>query len=329
MLRGMKRLNRYENRILKIAKLGGKLIRLKQYGFSTKTEEGFRFPIYVLEIGKPKALKKNLAGVIAGVHGLETIGIRVLLDFLDDIFARKTSVLYQEIKNGEVGIVCIPILNPGGVALKRRSNPKGVDLMRNSGVEAVKAPFFFGGHKYSNIFPYYRGKVLQTESRVLDRFFHEYFLKAENEMIPVVDIHSGFGVVDHVWWPYASTHEPCVDETLFQKIAFHFTNSLNHFLYRFGPQSETYTTHGDLWDRLYDRFQKITHETRTVQKSRFLPLTLEIGTWSDINIDPLKLFRKRGIFNPARESKQKSIVSHRKFLTDMMRLAKMNSSDLS
>ncbi|PKA00238.1 carboxypeptidase [Leptospira levettii] len=328
MLRGIKRLNRYENRILKIVKLGGKLVRLKQYGFSSKTEEGFRFPIYVLEIGKPKAIKSNVSGLIAGVHGLETIGIRVLLDFLDDLFARKNSVLYHEIKNGEVGIVCIPILNPGGVALKRRSNPKGVDLMRNSGVEAVKAPFFFGGHKYSNFFPYYRGKVLQTESRVLDRYFKEYFLRAENQFIPVVDIHSGFGTVDHVWWPYASTHEPCADEELFQQIGSNFANHLNHFLYRFGPQSETYTTHGDLWDRLYDQFQSNIKEIHSPISRHFLPLTLEIGTWSDINLDPLKIFRKRGIFNPSRELKQKSIISHRKFLSDVIRLAKMNPSDI-
>ncbi|EOQ88597.1 zinc carboxypeptidase [Leptospira yanagawae serovar Saopaulo str. Sao Paulo = ATCC 700523] len=328
MLRGMKRLNRYENRILRIVKLGGKLVRLKQYGFSSKTEEGFRFPIYVLEIGKPKAIKKNVSALVAGVHGLETIGIRVLLDFLDHLLTHKTSVLYNEIKNGELGIVCIPILNPGGVAMKRRSNPRGVDLMRNSGVEAVKAPFFFGGHKYSNFFPYYRGNVLQSESRVLDRFFYEYLLNAENEMIPVVDIHSGFGTIDHVWWPYASIHRPCADEPLFQKMANHFTNSLNHYLYRFGPQSETYTTHGDLWDRLYDLFLERANSKTNAQNSRFLPLTLEMGTWSDIKIDPWKIFRKRGIFNPARESKQKSIISHRKFLSDVMRLAKQKVDDL-
>lgn len=112
-------------------------------------------------------------------------------------------------------------------------------------------------------------------------------------------------------------------------MAHHFTSSLNHYLYRFGPQSETYTTHGDLWDRLYDLFQNSKHPNSTQPKSRFLPLTLEIGTWSDIKIDPWKIFRKRGIFNPARESKQKSIISHRKFLCDIMRLAKQNSSELS
>ncbi|TGL20513.1 DUF2817 domain-containing protein [Leptospira bourretii] len=327
MLRGMKRLNRYENRILKIVKLGGKLVRFKQFGFSTKTEVGFRFPIYVLEIGKESAIKRNVAGLVAGVHGLETIGIRVLLDFLDDLFARKTSELYREIKDGELGIVCIPILNPGGVAMKRRSNPNGVDLMRNSGVEAVKAPFFFGGHKISNVFPYYRGNILQAESRVLDRFYSEYFLPAKNTMIPVIDIHSGFGAVDHVWWPYAGTHDQCVDESLFQKIANHLTTRLNHILYRFGPQSETYTTHGDLWDRLYNEFQK-TKELSPTKDSRFLPLTLEIGTWSDIQLDPWKVFRKRGIFNPARESKKESIISHRKFLTDVLRLAKMKPEEL-
>ncbi|TGL40390.1 M14 family zinc carboxypeptidase [Leptospira perdikensis] len=327
MLRGMKRLNRYENRILKIVKLGGKLVRFRQYGFSTKTAEGFRFPIYVLEIGKEKAIKRNVAGLVAGVHGLETIGIRVLLDFLDDLFARKTSDLYKEIRDGELGIVCIPILNPGGVAMKRRSNPGGVDLMRNSGVEAVKAPFFFGGHKISNLFPYYRGNVLQSESKVLDRFYAEYLLPAENKMIPVIDIHSGFGAVDHVWWPYAGTHEQCADETLFQNIANYLTTKFNHILYRFGPQSETYTTHGDLWDRLYNEYQKIKPDT-DINGSRFLPLTLEIGTWSDIQLDPWKIFRKRGIFNPTRELKQESIISHRKFLTDVLRLAKIKPMDL-
>lgn len=328
MLRGMKRLNRYENRILKIVKLGGKLVRFKQFGFSTRTKEGFRFPIYVLEIGKEKAIKQNVAGLVAGVHGLETIGIRVLLDFLDDLFSRKNSELYREIKDGELGIVCIPILNPGGVAMKRRSNPGGVDLMRNSGVEAVKAPFFFGGHKLSNVFPYYRGNVLQAESKVLDRFYNKYLLPAENFMIPVIDIHSGFGAVDHVWWPYAGTHEQCIDERLFQKIANHLTTKFNHILYRFGPQSETYTTHGDLWDRLYNQYQKAKLKSNP-NGSRFLPLTLEIGTWADIQLDPWKVFRKRGIFNPARESKQELIISHRKFLTDVLRLAKSSILDLS
>jgi hypothetical protein len=327
MLRGLKRLNRYENRILKIAKLGGKLVRLRQFGFSTKTKEGFRFPIHVLEIGKEKAIKRNPSGLVAGVHGLETIGIRVLLDFLENVFKEKSSTFFNELKDGDFGIVCIPILNPGGVALKSRSNPRGVDLMRNSGIEAVKAPFFFGGHKISNHLPYYRGNILQSESRVLDRYAKEYFFTAENSIIPVVDIHSGFGATDHVWWPYANTHEKCADEDLFKKISKHLIDNKNHISYKFGPQSETYTTHGDLWDRLYNKYRKEKVDLNKNWKSRFLPLTLEIGTWSDIKQDPLKVFRKRGIFNPSKETKQESIITHREFLGDVLRIASTKLKD--
>ncbi|MCU0825046.1 MAG: carboxypeptidase, partial [Leptospira sp.] len=71
MLRGLRRLNRYEKRILDIAKIGGKLVRLSQLGFSRKTEEGFRFPIHCLEIGTSKAIAKHPVGIVAGVHGLE------------------------------------------------------------------------------------------------------------------------------------------------------------------------------------------------------------------------------------------------------------------
>ncbi len=75
MLKGIRRLNRYENRIFKIVKDGGKLVRLSQLGFSRKTKDNFRFPIYSLEIGKEKAIQKNPVGIVAGVHGLETIGV--------------------------------------------------------------------------------------------------------------------------------------------------------------------------------------------------------------------------------------------------------------
>lgn len=327
MLRGIKRLNRYENRILSIAKAGGNLVRLRQFGFSSKTKEGFRFPIYVVEIGKPKAIKKNPSGLVAGVHGLETIGIRVLLDFLDHIFKKTGAEILDEIKSGKLGIACIPILNPGGVALTTRSNPKGVDLMRNSGVDAEKAPFFFGGQRITKSLPYYRGNSLQPESKVLYRFLKEYFFPVKNSLLPIIDIHSGYGTIDHVWWPYARTHKECEDDFLFHKISNHLAQEKNHTSYKFGPQSETYTTHGDLWDMLYDQFLKKQETRKPKHNSRLLPLTLEIGTWADLKQNPLKLLKKRGIFNPARENKKKSIESHRKFLMDVLRISQTKQQD--
>lgn len=54
MLRGLKRLNRYDKKILRILKLGGKFTSFSQIGFSRKTSAGFRFPIHALKIGTEK-----------------------------------------------------------------------------------------------------------------------------------------------------------------------------------------------------------------------------------------------------------------------------------
>ncbi|HMV45692.1 MAG TPA: carboxypeptidase [Leptospiraceae bacterium] len=218
-----------------------------------------------------------------------------------------------------MGIVSIPIINPGGIAKSTRSNPNGVDLMRNSGVDAIKAPFFFGGHRISSNLPYFRGNYLESEGRAAYRFTKKYFFNNKTAIMPLIDIHSGFGSIDHVWWPFAFTTDACKDEKIYKKMAWHLKEKNLHSAYEYGPQSETYTTHGDLWDLLYLEYQnKIESENL---KSRFLPWTLEIGTWSDIPLEPSKLFRKRGIFNPAKENKQAVIRNYRNFLRDFIRLA--------
>lgn len=325
MLRGLRRLNRYEKRILDIAKLGGKLVKIQQLGFSRKTEGGFRFPIHCLEIGKAKALAKRPVGIVAGVHGLETVGIRILLDFLEYVLHPKSEGYVSEIEKGKLALVVIPIVNPGGVAQKTRSNPAGVDLMRNSGLDAEEAPFFFGGQSFSAKLPYYRGSTLEPESRALFRYLNQYFFSIDSQVLPVMDLHSGFGTIDHVWWPYARTKNPCVDTPVYEKISEYWKVQRKHTRYKFGPQSETYTTHGDLWDRFYDHFQsKKQKEKRT---SLFLPLTLEVGTWSDLKENPGKIFRKRGIFNPAKDNKFSTIVTYRDFLRDFVLLSQSNVKD--
>ena len=324
MLRGLRRLNRFEKRILEIARVDEKLVGIHQFGFSRKTESGFRFPIYGLTIGKPSALKKNPVGIVAGVHGLETIGIRILLDFL--FHCLENPDFFPEIQKGKIGIHALPMVNPGGVALRRRSNPAGVDLMRNSGVEAVHSLHFFGGHRFSNRLPYFRGQSLEPESRTLYRFVYESFFNVKDQLIPVVDVHSGFGSVDHVWWPYAGTKEPCRDDALFQAMGRFFKIQAGHSHLNFGPQSESYTTHGDLWDLFYDHYWKL-HESERKWKSRFLPLTLEVGTWSDLRENPTKVFNRKSIFNPDGQKKRDTIARYRKFLRDLFRTALTRESD--
>lgn len=319
-LRGLKRLNRYENRIYKIARLAGDLGHLKQIGYSRRSKNGFRFPVYSLLLGKRSALKKYPVGLVAGVHGLETVGVRVLLDFLESIFAEPGQVL-RDLKKGNVAIVCIPILNPGGVAMKRRSNPGGVDLMRNSGVDGESAMRFFGGQKLSQYLPYYRGKVIQPESRTLFGFVRDHLFSAKARLIPILDIHSGFGMRDSLWWPYAGKTNPCPDQNLYERTAQILCENEAGILPE--SQSEAYTIHGDLWDFLYNEYQG--HSTSTQKKQRFLPFTLEIGTWAEIKKEPARLLNRRALFNPPKESKAETITRYRRFLEKFVRLNELYS----
>ncbi|EMK00614.1 M14 family zinc carboxypeptidase [Leptospira sp. WS58.C1] len=326
MLRGIKRLNRYEKRLLRIAKLGGKLVKINQAGFSRRTEEGFRFPIYSLEIGTKEGLEKHPVGITAGVHGLETIGIQILIDFLEYIIHPRSTGFLPELKKGKLGLVVIPIVNPGGVAAKTRANPGGVDLMRNSGIDAEKPLPFFGGQKFSNKLPYFRGHGLEPESRTLSRTVFEKFFHVRDSILPVLDLHSGFGTVDNVWWPYAYTHKPCPDTFLYERIASHLKGHCGHINFAYGPQSASYTTHGDLWDKFYDHYQELYAE-QAGWSSKFLPLTLEVGTWSDIKEEPLKLFSKKGIFRPAEHNKSEVLTRYRGFLRDFVRLGLTKPKD--
>ena len=317
--RGLKRLNRFEKRIFQLTETNPNLVRLVQAGFSHRTHSNYRFPIYALEIGTASALKKNPVGLVAGVHGLEVIAIQVLLDFLEYVVDPESPGFMKELQKGKVGLVALPILNPGGLVLRRRSNPAGVDLMRNSGTDAEKAVFFFGGHKFSRLLPYYRGRTLQPESRVLFRFIENYFSRVKNRVLPVLDIHSGFGAIDRVWWPYAGKTEPCPDDMLFRRVAEHLKHARGHDQYDFTPQNESYMMHGDLWDRIYDEFH--SPHVRPHAKTRLLPMTLEIGTWSGIKENPRRLLNKKKIFNPTPEKKKQAKSAHREFLRDFLLLA--------
>lgn len=316
--RGLKRLNRFEKRIFELTVANPELVRLVQAGFSHRTDANYRFPIYGLEIGTPAAVKKNPVGLVGGVHGLEVIAVQILLDFLETVADPKSPDYLTELKKGKVGLVVLPILNPGGLVMRRRSNPAGVDLMRNSGVDGEKAIPFFGGQKFSRRLPYFRGRTLQPESRVLFRFIGDYFFNAKNRILPVLDIHSGFGAIDRVWWPYAGKAEACPDDPLFRKITEHLKNNRGHKRYEFTPQNESYMMHGDLWDRLYDDFYAAQKKS---SKSRFLPMTLEIGTWGAIRENPKRLLNKKKIFNPTRERKKQVTRAHRDFLRDFVLLA--------
>jgi hypothetical protein len=111
-----------------------------------------------------------------------------------------------------------------------------------------------------------------------------------------VDLHSGFGFVDRVWFPYARTREPLPDLASIEALARLLDDTLPNHPYRVEQTAQAYTIRGDLWDYLYDR-------RRALGGGTLLPLTLEMGSWAWVRKNPMQGLSSVGRFNP--------IVPHR------------------
>ncbi|MCB1199145.1 MAG: DUF2817 domain-containing protein [Leptospiraceae bacterium] len=324
MIKPLLRLQKYEHKIFSLLKKAGKLGELRQLGFSRKDKHGFKFPIYQLTFGKKSAVKNRSILLVAGVHGLETVAVNILLDYLNQ--ALRDGPVLSALKSGKLAIVAIPILNPGGLARQSRSNPGGVDLMRNSGVEGENALFFFGGQKLSGRLPYYQGKKLEPESILLFRALRDLYDAERKTPLIALDVHSGYGNKNYIWWPYAKTRTPSPDDMLFRRITGYMEKTKLHNAYHYGPQSEMYTTHGDLWDLFYDHFLKFRELKKRAPP--FLPFTLEIGTWTHFKKNPTRILKKREIFNPPRNLKKQFVTGHREFLHDFSLLGIRNVNEI-
>lgn len=92
-------------------------------------------PVYKISFGT-RDKSAPLLVIVGGVHGLERIGTQVAkaLMFSFNELAKWDQNLKAMLAS--MRVVFIPLLNPWGMALNKRSNSFGVDLMRNSPVEA-------------------------------------------------------------------------------------------------------------------------------------------------------------------------------------------------
>lgn len=281
-------------------------------------------PIWSIVVG-PDDPDLPTYGLFAGVHGLERIGTHVALAFLESLFARMRwdtplAALFEKCR-----LVSIPLLNPGGMLLGRRSNPSGVDLMRNAPVEADgKVPFLLGGQRISPRLPWYRGAVdepMQPEAQAFVDF-------VERELTPsraalALDVHSGFGRIDRLWFPYARTRQmfPGIDHV--RRFKSLLDRSYPHHVYWIEQQSDSYTTHGDLWDYVYDRWRIQAGEE--AHRSRFfIPWTLEMGSWAWVRKSPAQLFSSLGIFNPMKPHRYERILRRHMFLLEFFLRAVRN-----
>ncbi|MBI3140551.1 MAG: zinc carboxypeptidase [Rhodocyclales bacterium] len=267
---------------------GGPRLEVRELG--AVEADGCRFPLYALALGAAGA-EAPAVGFFGGIHGLERIGTQVLLVFLRSLLARLRwdSVLHRQLES--VRLVFMPLVNPGGMGRRTRSNPRGVDLMRNAPLDAVdRVPPLLGGHRLSRRLPWYRGAArlpMEIESAALCRVVAEELLPRRFSL--ALDCHSGFGLRDRIWFPHAYTVAPMPHLAEVHALKELFDQTYPHHNYVFEPQSRQYLAHGDLWDYLY-----LGADAGRV----FLPLTLELGSWRWVKKNPRQLFSRQGIFNP-------------------------------
>jgi hypothetical protein len=278
-------------------------------------EGGRRWPVYAVTLGNPDPAVPGV-GFFGGVHGLERIGSRVVTAFLHNVVARLAwdASLRQSLQ--QVRLLFMPLVNPGGMARNTRANPNGVDLMRNAPVDAHDGvPWLLGGQRISAALPWYRGPIgaaLECESAAVCEWVARELHGRPFSI--ALDCHSGFGMRDRLWFPFAHCRAP--PDALPELHALHeiFVQSHAHHPYLVEPQSRQYLAHGDLWDHL------------VLQAPRgagvFLPLTLEMGSWLWVKKNPRQLFSRAGIFNPLIAHREERVLRrHLPLLDFMMRAA--------
>ena len=260
------------------------------------------FPVHGITLGNPDP-GVPAVGFFGGVHGLERIGAAVVISYLRNLVNRLRwdRLLHQQLES--IRLVFIPIVNPGGMWHGTRANPRGIDLMRNAPVEALeRPPFLLGGQRLSAELPWYRGAAnapMEIEAQALCAMVETELLSRSFSI--AVDCHSGFGINDRIWFPYAHTTKPIRHLPEMHALMEIFDQTHAHHRYVFEPQSRQYLAHGDLWDHLYLRSDASPERI-------FLPLTLEMGSWIWVKKNPRQLFSRHGIFNPLIEHRQQRVL---------------------
>lgn len=272
--------------------------RVKKYGdvtFKDKT-----YPLITISFGDPSAPTLFING---GIHGLERIGAQLTLSLLHSFHERLAwdSVLKKMLE--VVQVVFLPIANPVGYFETTRSNGNGVDLMRNADIEASeKVPYLLGGHRKNNWLPWYRGENTEIETEFVISAVRD-ILSTSNTLVSL-DIHSGFGFRDQLWFPFANSKKKFTQISELYLLFQLFRKSFPHHVYKVEPQSKVYLTHGDIWDYCFYNIKK--------EHQIYIPLTLEMGSWIWVKKNPLQIFSKTGLFNPIKEHRiHRTLRRHR------------------
>jgi len=250
-------------------------------------------PIHAFRFGTGDRTAPALL-ITGGVHGLERIGTDVAISYLTTLASRMAwdAVLHDALARCRV--IVVPLLNPVGMGRGQRANGAGVDLMRNAPPSRTGGTPLIGGHRISPRLPWYMGppdRPMEPEAAALVALV-ERELFATSFAI-ALDLHSGFGFIDRLWYPYARTREPLPDLPAIEALAELLDRTQPNHVYRIEQTAQVYTIRGDLWDHLYDR-------RRALGDGALLPLTLEMGSWSWVRKNPLQGLSSLGRFNPTK-----------------------------
>jgi hypothetical protein len=278
------------------------------------------YPLHAVVIGSrdPKA---PTLGLFAGVHGLEKIGSEVVLAHMHTLleFLRWDRNFAQRFERSR--LVFMPLINPVGIVQRTRSNGNGVDLMRNSPLDAEeKGGPFFRGHRMSPSLPWYRGvegAEMEIEVKALIEVVETEILSAKLAL--ALDIHSGFGARDRFWFPYCHSRRPFPYLAEAFALKSLFDHTYPHHIYAIEPMSRQYTIHGDVWDYIFET------NRRRDGHGLFIPFTLEMGSWVWLKKNPLHLFNKEGVFNPMLPHRRSRILRRHLPLFDFLHRAVISS----
>lgn len=268
-------------------------------------------PIHSFQFGAGDRTTPSLL-VTGGVHGLERIGTDVAIAYLTALAARLAwdAVLHDALARCRV--VVVPLVNPVGMTLGRRANGNGIDLMRNAPAASLSGTPLIGGHRISRRLPWYMGAAadaMEREAAALTAFVERTLF--DTPFAIALDLHSGFGFVDRLWYPYARTREPLPDLDAIDALARLLDGSLPNHVYRVEQTARIYTIRGDLWDHLYDR-------RHAKGGGILLPLTLEMGSWSWVRKNPVQGLTSRGRFNPVKPHRHRRTLRRHLPLIDFL-----------
>lgn len=278
---------------------------------------GKNYPIQVVQLGVESPSAPALV-IVAGVHGLETIGVQIATAYMGSLAGRLAWDESMRWLLERARLFIIPVLNPGGMALTKRANPNGVDLMRNAPTMpwGAQSHPILGGQRISPRLPWFRGnpnRAMEIEAQALCDFVQREIFPADVSV--VVDLHSGFGWTNRIWFPYGRTSHPFAQVAQVYALKELLDDAIPHHGYQIEPQSGSYQIVGDLWDYLYDL------RTGVRPGGNFLPLTLELGSWKWVKKNPAQLLHRGGLFHPIKPHRvQRALRRHTPLLDFFLRI---------